>query len=241
MDTAGYVVVSRQSGLWKEMQVVANNIANLSTKGFRGEGVIFAEMVEAVDAAGRSVAFTAARGRLTDFSQGGLTQTDAPFDLAIEGPGFFQVETPAGLRLTRAGNFMPGPDGELVNSRGHRLLDAGGAPVFVPPDAAEITIASDGTLSADGQPIGAIGRVEPADPMDLIREDGVLFRTEGDVLPVDEGTIVQGFLESANIDPVGEMARMIAVQRAYEMSQGLAEREDQRIRAAIRTLGQTRA
>ena len=238
MDTAGYVALSRQSGLWKEMQVVANTIANASTAGYRAEGVVFAEMLQRADVIGRAVAFTEARVRTTDPSPGPQTPTGGTFDVAIAGDGFFQVETPAGLRLTRAGRFMPNPEGELVNPQGHRVLDQGGAPIFVPPDARSIAIAPDGTFSADGQPLAAVGVVLPADGTSLTREDGVLFRADGAVAPADAISIVQGFLEDSNVNAVAEITRMITVQRAYEMGQRMAEREDQRARDAIRLLGQ---
>ncbi|MEO0912016.1 MAG: flagellar hook-basal body complex protein, partial [Pseudomonadota bacterium] len=178
MDTSGYVALSRQSGLFREMQAVANNIANSSTHGFRREGMIFAEMISTMPVEGGSVAMTTPRARFTAEAQGGLERTGGTFDLALEGDGFFMVETPAGLRLTRAGSFAPNVDGELVNPLGHRLLDGGEAPIFVPPDAAGISIAADGTMSANGQPVAQIGVVEITDRNALFREDGVLFRPE---------------------------------------------------------------
>ncbi len=238
MDTTGYVALSRQSGLFREMQAVANNIANSSTNGFRREGLIFAEMISALPAEGGSVAMTTPRARFTADAQGGLERTGGTFDLAIEGGGFFMVETPAGLRLTRAGSFSPNVDGELVNPQGHRLLDGGEAPIFVPPGAAGVSIAADGTMAANGQPIAQLGIVQITDPNALYREDGVLFRPEAPLEPAAEAAILQGFLEKSNVNPVTELTRMIEVQRSYELGQKLLEKEDERIRAVTRTLGQ---
>ncbi|MEM8869763.1 MAG: flagellar hook-basal body complex protein [Pseudomonadota bacterium] len=236
MDTAGYVTLSRQTGLADELQAVANNIANLSTTGYRREGLVFAEMVSALEAEGGSVALTAAYARVTSPEQGVLRATGGTFDLAIEGDGHFLVETPQGERLTRAGAFSPDAGGELVNPMGHRLLDAGGAPIFVPPDARSVTIATDGTLSADGQPITQIGLVTVDNAWQLQREDGVVFRTDAPLVPVEDGTILQGFIESANVNAVAEISRMIQVQRAYEAGQRLMDREDERIRQVISTM-----
>lgn len=238
MDTSGYVALSRQSGLFREMQAVANNIANSSTHGFRREGVIFAEMVSTLPVEGGSVAMTTPRARFTADAQGGLVSTGGTFDIALEGDGFFMVETPAGLRLTRAGSFSPNVDGELVNPLGHRLLDGGEAPIFVPPDAASISIAADGTMSADGQPVAQLGVVQITDPNVLFREGGVLFRPEAPLEPVEGTAVLQGYLEKSNVNPVTELARMIEVQRSYELGQKLMEKEDERIRAVTRTLGQ---
>ncbi|MEM8789904.1 MAG: flagellar hook-basal body complex protein [Pseudomonadota bacterium] len=236
MDTAGYVALSRQKGLAEELQTVANNIANMATVGFKREGVVFAEMVEALDAQGGSVAMTEAHARVTSHMQGALEATGGSFDLAIEGEGFFQVETPAGERLTRAGSYSPDANGELVSPQGFRLLDAGGAPIFVPPDATDVRIAGDGTVTAGGVPVTQIGLVTVENRADLTREDGVLFRADTP-LQAAEGRVLQGFLEGANVSPVAEIARMISVQRAYEAGQSLMEREDDRARQVIRTLG----
>lgn len=236
MDSAGYVALSRQVGLAREMQAVANNIANLATTGYRREGLIFAEVVEGLEAEGGSVAMTDAHARTTSTTQGVLAATGGTFDLAIEGEGFFVVETPAGQRLTRAGAFGPNAAGELVTPDGYQLLDAGGAPVFVPPDAASVRVAGDGTVSADGAAITQIGRVTVEEPWQLQREGGVLFRTDAALEPAESGSILQGYLEQANVNPVSEIARMIEVQRAYEAGQGLLEREDERIRQVLRTV-----
>jgi flagellar basal-body rod protein FlgF len=233
MSNSVYASLSRQSGLLKEMQVVANNIANSSTTGFKSEGVIFAEHIKALGPQDQSLSMATADAHRTNLAQAGLTQTGGRFDLAIEGEGFFQVETPAGPRLTRAGAFIPSPAGELLTPEGYPLLDAGGAPVFVPVDAISVAVASDGTLSADGTPLGQIGVVLPNDPNDLIREDGVRFRVDGAVDVAPDAALVQGFLEGSNVDPVGQIARMIEVQRNYEMGQAFLEREDERLRSVM--------
>jgi flagellar basal-body rod protein FlgF len=237
MDLAGYVALTRQSGLMREMQSVANNIANVSTTGFRREGVLFAEMVRALPAEGGSVAMTEARGRWTDDLQGGLVQTGGTLDLAIEGEGFFRILTPAGERLTRAGAFTRNGEGEVVTMDGHALLDEGGGPIQIPFEARAIAIAADGTLSVDGDPAALIGLVTVDDQTRLFRETGVLFRYDGEPLPMENGRLVQGFLEQSNVNAVSEMARMIAVQRAYEYGQKLLDQEDERIRLVVRVLG----
>ena len=146
------------------------------------------------------------------------------------------VETPEGAQLTRAGSFTPSGEGELVAPDGARLLDAGGAPVFVPADARAISLSADGTLSADGVPLTQIGLYQPADPSQMSRREGVRFAVAGDVLPAEEAVILQGFVENSNVDPVSEIARMIEVQQAYQMGQQFMDKEDERIRAVLQTL-----
>lgn len=234
MDNAIYTTLTRQSGLMREMQVVANNIANAATTGFRQEGVIFSEYVKRVEG-GESLSMATAAVRNTSMLQSTLTQTGGALDLAIEGDGFFLIETAQGERLTRSGHFTSSAEGELVTADGNRVLDIGGAPVFLPPDAVDLAVAADGTMSAGGLPLAQIGLVQPVDVLGLIRETGVLFRADAGVEPADTGRIFQGFLESSNVDPISQIARMIEVQRAYEMGQSLLEREDERIRSAIKT------
>ncbi|MCB1396335.1 MAG: flagellar hook-basal body complex protein, partial [Rhodobacteraceae bacterium] len=214
MDNPGYTTLTRQSGLLSEMQVLAHNIANLSTTGFRREGVLFSEYVRQLDRQEEPLSMAAARAHQTYLTQGTLTQTGGTLDLAIEGEGFFLVETPQGERLTRAGHFSTDAAGEMVNPDGHRLLDIGGSPVFVPAGAAQIAIARDGTVSADGQPLAQIGLMRPEDPSQLRRAAGTLHEATGPLVPVDEPVLLQGFLEDSNVNPISEMARLIEVQRA---------------------------
>lgn len=233
MDNAIYASLTRQSGLMTEMRVIANNIANANTSGFRREGVIFAEHLSALDRDGGTLSMADARGRRIDLDQGVLTQTNGNLDLAIEGDGFFMVEGPDGNRLTRAGAFMPSPEGELMTADGQRLLDEGLAPIILPTGASQIAVGADGTLSANGLVFGRVGVFAAPDDLALRQQGGTSFAFDGDPEPVEDARIQQGFLEESNVDPMFEITRMIEVQRAYELGQSFLDREDQRIRNAI--------
>ena len=234
MDHAGYTILTRQSGLAREMQIVANNIANAATTGFRSEGMIFSEYVRSAGI-GESLSMGQGNVGRTSFEQGALRPTGSPLDLALEGGGFFQVETPAGPRLTRSGAFTTNAQSELVTQHGYPVIDADGAPVFVPPGV-DVAISPDGTVSADGVPLGQVGVVTPIDPLNLVREDGVLFRADAGVDPDGQTRVLQGFVESANVNAVHQLARMIEVQRAYELGQSFLESEDERVRGAMRAI-----
>lgn len=236
MDNAGYTTLTRQSGLLREIQVIANNIANISTTGFRREGLVFSEFVRQLDRQEDPLSMAAANAHQTYLTQGGLSMTGGQLDLAIEGEGFFLVETPDGERLTRAGHFSSNAAGEMVTPDGYRLLDISGSPLFVPAETGPVSIARDGTVSADGQPLGQIGLVQPEDPSDLSRSTGVLHEVTGGLVPVTDPVLLQGFLEESNVNPISEMARMIEVQRAYESGQKFLDREDERIRNVVKTL-----
>lgn len=235
MASSIHATLARQSGLMREMQVVANNIANISTTGFRREGVVFAEFVKRL-AGEPSLSMPSGNARHVDLRQAGTSRTGGAFDFAVQGEGFFLLETPQGQALTRAGSFTPNAEGELVNPDGHRLLDLGGAPIFVPPDAGEVAMSQDGTLSANGQPLARIGLWQSTDPKGLQHQSGTVFASDA-VEPMEGGTILQGYLEDSNVNPISEIARMIAVQRAYELGQGFMEKEDERMRSVIQTLG----
>ena len=235
MDNAGYTSLTRLSGLANEMRAIAHNIANAATDGYRKEGVIFSEHVAAIKDA-PSLSMAAGRVRHTSYLQGGIDRTGGTFDLAIEGDGFFLVETPDGEALTRAGQFLPDATGELVTKEGHRVLDAGGAPIFIPPDAGKIAVARDGTISSDGTPLTQLGLWTPARPEDVTRGSGLLFRLTAPPEPQEDVTILQGHLEKSNVNALLEISRMVEVQRAYELSQSFAETEDARIRGVLTTL-----
>jgi flagellar basal-body rod protein FlgF len=235
MDAAGYTTLTRQAGLMREMQVVANNIANISTTGFRREGVVFEEYIAGVDD-GPSLSMATGDARVVDLTQAGVSQTGGSFDLAIQGEGFFQVQTPDGPRLTRAGSFTPSAAGELVNNDGYMLLDEGGTAINIPLGSEKIAVAQDGTVSFNGAPLAKIGLWQPTDPLSLQHQAGTLFSADA-VRPATNGTILQGYLEDSNVQPVQEIARMIEVQRAYELGQSFMDQEDKRMRGVVDTLG----
>jgi len=235
METAGYAALSRQSSLTREMQIIANNIANANTTGFRQEGMIFSEYLTEGDGM-PAVAMSTGRIGKTSFAQGELSPTGGLYDLAIEGDGFFLVGTPNGERLTRAGAFSPSGEGTLVTPDGHPVLDAGGAPIFIPPNAIDLAVSQDGTISTEGRPIGQIGIVQPLNPRAMIREGGLMFRADEGFEPLENPTVMQGFTEASNVDTILQLSRMVEVQRAYELGQSFSEKEDERIRSAVKAL-----
>lgn len=237
MENAGYTTLTRQSGLLREMRIVANNIANTATSGFRQEGLVFSEYVKSVDGAS-SLSMGQGNVRHTSFEQGTLTQTGGQFDFAIEGDAFFAIDTPNGERLTRSGAFSPNAEGDLVTMDGHRVLDAGGAPVFIPPGVSDLSIASDGTISTEGDPIGQLGLFQPINAQGMVREDGVMFRADEGYEPAERAQVLQRYVENSNVDPILQLSRMIEIQRAYELGASFLEAEDQRLQKALRSLSE---
>lgn len=233
MDVSSYTTLTRQSGLLREMDVIANNMANISTTGFRREGLIFSEFVQSLEAEDPSLSMAYANVRAFDRDQGPLEQTNGRFDFAIEGDGFFLLQSGEEQVLTRAGSFTPNENGELSAPDGAILLDNGGAPIFVPPDGQSYSLAADGTFSVDEIPISQIGLYLPFDPTGLVRREGTRFAADDGFVAAEGASILQGFLEGSNVDAVSEIARMIAVQRSYELGQTFLDKEDERLRSVF--------
>jgi flagellar basal-body rod protein FlgF len=233
-----YTLLSKQVGLRQQVDVIAHNVANLSTTGFKREGLTFAAHVEWLDVPGDSLAMAEVRASHTDFRAGPLERTGNPFDFAIEGEGFFAVETPAGVRYTRDGRFSSNQLGELVTATGHRVLDEGGAPMLIPTQVGEITVSADGTLRAqDGRPLGVLG-VRALPEGRLRREADGLFASEVEPEPALEARVVQGFIEGSNVNPIREITELIETQRAYERGRAMLDAEDERLRRMIEKLDQ---
>jgi len=240
MDNAIYTILNRQSGLMREFSTVANNIANSGTTGFKGEKGVFSEFIAALEAGNSTFGSSLSMGTLgahaTDLSQGGLQQTGSTLDIAINGDGFFEFETTAGIMLGRAGHLMLDVEGQLIDGQGSFILDQGQGRITVPLDASDIKISGDGTISADGEEIARIG-VVGADPLTLERQ-GNNYWQGNRTGPLEDTQIASGFLENSNVDPVLQMARMIEVQRHYDAGQSLLDLEDQRIRNISQTIRQ---
>ena len=231
-----YLAVNRQVGLAAELDMIANNIANLDTTGFRREGLAYTEFVLA-DQVGESVSMADLGARFASEMPGVMATTGGRFDLAIEGDGYFVIESPDGPVLTRAGAFQVSQEGFLVTPLGDSVLDAGQAPIVIPLEAKDVTIGPDGTVSSQGNPIAQIAVVDA--PREIISRYGdTAFKVQDDAFEaVFAPKVRQGAVEQSNVDAVGEIARLIEVTRAYETAQSLIEDEDSRIREAIRTLG----
>jgi flagellar basal-body rod protein FlgF len=232
MSSSIYTTLTRQQGLMQEMQVVANNLANASTTGYKSDRAVFTEyLVSTGNSGDHSLSMGTLGGHTFQMEQGGLNFTGGRFDLAIQGEGFFMVETPQGQRLTRAGHFQLSGAGQLIDMQGNAVLGAGGNPINIPEDAGEVTFGEDGTISGNGQIIDQVG-IMLADGQ-LQRDSNSYFTAEGGTVQAQDAKLVQGALEQSNVSPVLEVARMIEVQRAYEAGQALLEREDQRISQLI--------
>lgn len=243
MDNTMYVGLSRQMILRRELDVVANNVANADTAGFKVESLM--SRTEPRRLVGDSrvaqpVKFALDSGVARDFTQGTLAQTGNPLDLAVDGQGFFKVRTAAGERYTRDGRFTTDPSGRLVTKAGQPVLDDSGAEVVFDPEKGEPTISADGVVSQGIIRVAKLG-VARFDSLGMLEKQGDgLYRNTSNQQPQNSTTasIRQGMVESSNVQPIQEITRMIEVTRAYESISNMMDQTAQLDRKSIERLGQ---
>jgi flagellar basal-body rod protein FlgF len=242
MDNAVYVGVSRQMVLRREMDIIANNIANLDTAGFKVESLIHKTdpAAPAVTLDGpRPVKFVAADTVARDFGQGSLNKTGADLDMAIEGQGFFQLQTPNGPRFTRDGRFTTDPTGRLVNQQGHAVLDESGSEITIDADKGQVAIGADGSMSQGNERVGKVGMFSFASQAALEKSGDNSFRNSSNLQPqpATSARLRQGHIESSNVKPVLEITRMVEVSRAYESAAKMVDAEADLSRRSVERLG----
>lgn len=240
METPIYIALSRQMTLRQQMDVVANNIANASTPGFKAEMMLMTE-VELPAERGTELSYVQDFATARDFTAGPLRATGNDLDLAIQGNGFFAVQTPDGVRYTRVGRFQLDANGTLVTSQGYPVL-AGGGPVTINPDDGPVHVAEDGSISTDRaiggqqqQVAGKLDLVDFADRDTLKPAPDNLFVAEGQPIAAT-GKIAQGMLEDSNVRPILEMTNLIQVTRNYQAMQRFMDSEHERQRRAISSI-----
>lgn len=243
MDVASYVLLSHEQALRRRLDVAANNMANMSTAGFKREDPVFREYVEETgerDAPVRTTSMVLDQGATHDVTQGAWQVTGNPLDLMIEGEGYFAVEDAAGATAyTRAGHLKVGDDGSLVTANGQKLLGEGGRPIVVPPDqAGALTIGTDGTVGGPGGPLGriAITRFDDEAGVDP-RGDGLFSASGGRELPAEETRLRSGGVEASNVQPIVETTNMVEILRAYQTSMRMSEALGDLRKSAIDKLG----
>jgi len=246
MDNSLLVSLSQQLAAYRSMDVIANNLANVSTPGFKREAAKFEEFVTQVKPSDsqkgtQSVSFVKDAGIMRDISEGDMQNTGSPLDVAINGNAYFTVQTPQGTRYTRNGHFTLDGSGQLVTSDGNPVQGEGGA-ITITPDDGPIQIANDGTVSSqiNGQPnqIGKLKLVDFNDPHALTKEGDSLYSTTQTANDATGSTVKQGMLESSNVKPVVEISHMIEVMRSYEATSSLAKSQEDLQNQAIDKLGQ---
>ena len=241
MDNALLIGLSRQMVLGRELEVVANNLANINTTGYKADSSIFEQFLmpeasaDAFPSGSRELAYVQDRAAWHNFDPGPLLRTGSPLDVAIDGNAFLVVQTAAGPRYTRNGALQIAPDGTLVTSAGDPVLGTGG-PILMQNTDHDISIGEDGTVSvregaaATSDSVrGQLQLAQFADPSALQKQGANLFQAPAGLAPQpapQNVRVVQGAVEQSNVSAVTEMARMIEISRAYEEVANILQQEN---------------
>lgn len=223
--------------------VTANNLANVNTAGFKKEVAVNKDFLNVLmsrinDGSPQTVG-TLGHGTQVDeiatiHTTGMMKATGNALDLSIDGKSFFAVETPAGIRYTRAGAFTRNSLGELTTIDGHPVLGDTGHLIIT---GGQVSVAEDGTVSVDGNQVGRLRLAEFADEKKLVKEGAGLFVDAGAGEQPAGGMVRQGVLEMANVNAVSEMVNLIAGYRAYEVSAKTVQAHDQLLDKAVNEVG----
>jgi flagellar basal-body rod protein FlgF len=245
MENAQLISLSRQIALQRQMDVVANNMANIGTTGFKASDILFEDYLMPVARddlyAGRdrTLHFTQDFSTVHDMRAGAIEPTGNPLDVALMGDGFLTVETPDGPRFSRDGALSLDATGTLVDLNGNAVLGQSG-PIRFDDSDTDITIGADGTVSTNNGTKGRLAVAEFADPQVLAREGDTYFSGPAGATAVAT-RVMQGSIERSNVSGVTELTTMIRVQRAYQSLASLMQRQDELRTNAIQRLGETRA
>jgi flagellar basal-body rod protein FlgF len=242
VENSFLVGLSQQMATNRAMEVIANNLANISTPSFKREAIEFQQFMVRVPATETeggdtvNVSFVLDHGVTRDLSDGRMDQTGGMLDLAITGPGYFVVQTPSGERYTRNGHFKLDDQGSLVTTEGYQVQSDGGA-ITLQPQEGDLQVAADGTLSTNLQLLGKLRVVAFNDERALKKVGSSLYDAGAQTPQAATGRVHQGLVERSNVEPVIEIAHMIEVLRAYQMSSDLTKSGEDLLKQAIQKLG----
>lgn len=237
MENSLYVGLSGQVALQEKMALIANNVANINTPGYRGQNAVFHEFISDQTRMKEDVSLVYDYGQYQVTDAGPIKQTGNALDVSLVGPGFLGVQTSEGVQYTRAGNFSLNQLGELVTARGQKVADQGGGTIIIPPEAKYINIDEKGTVSTQDGPVGTLMVAEFKDYQKLEPQGNGLYKTEETAAPAADTRVRQGTLEGSNVSGVLEMTRMIDVLREYQAVQNMMNNEHQRQQTMIQRLG----
>jgi flagellar basal-body rod protein FlgF len=238
MQSGLYVALSGQVAMERRLTTIASNVANQTTPGYRAEEVDFKTMLSRTGS--KPVAYVSPGTTYLSKRHGVPIKTDNLLDVTIQGDGFLALQAPSGITYTRDGRMRMEPNGALVSVNGYAVLDAGNAPIRVDPEGGPIRIAQDGMITQNQLQIGAVGLFSLDRAGTLRRYDNSSVVPDGAATPVLDfihNGIAQGYIEGANVDPLQEIAKLIAVSRTFENISSALEGSESSLKSAIRILG----
>jgi flagellar basal-body rod protein FlgF len=240
MNNASIISLSNQLARSRQMDIVANNLANANSTAFKSEQPLFTQYLANLGPGqAQKMAFPQNIGVTRNFDEGPITSTGNPLDLALQGDGFFVVNTANGPRYTRAGTFALNAQGRIVDLQGDTVIDENGSPITIPPTDSHITISTDGTISTEAGQLTRLKLVRFDNPRALAEEGtGLYIADKVQPRPASGVKVIQGSLEGSNVQPIVELSRLIEISRQYQSSQNMIKSEDERQKSAINVLTQ---
>jgi flagellar basal-body rod protein FlgF len=236
MENISYIGLSQQVILQRRMEITANNLANMSTPGFKAQSVLSLDHIASPRDGGlihQAMDYASYR----NLAPGALTQTHNSLDLSIQGEGYFKVQTPQGPRYTRDGGFALNAGREIVTKSGYPVLNDSNSAIVVPPEAGQITVTRDGTISTELGELGRLRVVAFSQEQDMVEAGENLYdASQLQERPVAGLHVVQGAIEGSNVNPILEMNKMIEISRMYQAAQRMLQNDHERIRGAIQKL-----
>lgn len=240
MENTLYISLSRQTSLWNQLDMTANNLANVNTPGYKKVEPVFTEYLSKSTNSEKllhdKLSYVHDMGIMRYFTEGALAATGNPLDVAIHNDGFFTLDTANGIRFTRNGKFKLNPEGMLTDNYGNAVLDTENNPIFFAPTETRIEIARDGTVSTENGVVATLQIVSFADNQKLRATGNGMFATTEDnpARIVESIDVEQGMIEQSNVHSVVEMTNMIKLQRAYENVQKMIDTEFSRRQSAMK-------
>lgn len=239
MENLTYIGLSKQMALYHQMDVVANNIANMNTPGFKSQSLLFKEYLNQPATGATKISQVWDYGSYRDASPGPLTQTANKLDVAIQGHGYFAVQTPQGLRYTRDGSFSLDGNGNIVTKSGYQVMNSTNGPLTVQQGAGQVNIMQDGDIATEKGTVGTLKVVTFSNEQGLVATgDGLYDAQNAPEQPVDKPQVLQGMLEGSNVQPITEMNRMINISRTYQSVQHMLMTDHDEQRTMIQHLTQ---
>lgn len=226
MDQGIYTATAGAIAMEERLNIISNNIANLNTTGFKKDQMSFEQFQKSLDT---SMLYTGQYKTVPidvipistsiDLTPGPPVKTGNPLDVALAGDGFFVVNTDNGPRYTRAGSFQLSTENTIITPQGYAVQGNGGD-ITIDPNKGQLVIGSQGKVSQDGDEVSTL-QVVNIPPEDLVRQGNNLFTVKEGFTPepVEIPSVIQGSLETANVEPINEMVEMLAAQRAYDVFQ----------------------
>lgn len=241
MENSVYIGLSKQVVLRENMNIIAQNVANVNTPGYRGQNMLFTEYIEDPRYMKEDISMVLDYGQYQMTDPGSLKETGNPLDIALVGNGFLGIQTPNGVQYTRAGNLTMDSEGVLRNARGMAVASDGGGDIVIPRDAKEVSIDKKGIVSTEEGQIGQLMVVEFENYQELNPAGNGLYETAAAPIPAEKTAVLQGKLEGSNVQAVVEMTRMIDVLREYQAVQNMMQSEHERLRSSAQRLAKTQA